>query len=179
MRKLFFIIAILALAACTDTEYSDVWTQYAEWREANNEWISEQANLRNPDGTLYYTKVTPSWNNDEYVLMHYFNDRELTKDNLVPLFTSTVAVKYIGRLYDNTPFDSSYKMPDSLFVTTSASLISGWQIALADMHVGDSCEVIIPYEEAYNIMGAGSVKPFSCLKFNMKLVDIPNYETKP
>ena len=180
MKKLFFLTILIGLlVGCTDSEYSDVYTQYADWRKANDAWLNEQANLRNPDGSLVYSKVTPAWNSNSYVLMRFLNDTELTKDNLVPLYTSTVAVKYIGRLYDDTPFDSSYKMPDSVYVTTSSTVISGWRIALANMHVGDSCEVIIPYGEAYNAGGSGLVVPFSCLKFNMKLVDIPYYEVKP
>lgn len=182
MRKLLFIIALGvlgALAACTDSEYSDVWTQYAEWRNKNNEWLTEQSYARNPDGTLYYTRVVPEWDQSAYVLMHYFNDRELTKDNLTPLYTSTVAVKYIGRTIDDTPFDSSYTMTDSLYYTTSAEVISGWAIALSDMHVGDSCEVLIPSEQGYYSQPAGNIPPFSALKFHIKLVDIPYYEVKP
>lgn len=183
MRKLLFLpIIILVLGfinSCSESEYSDVWTQYAEWRKENENWILMQANLRNPDGTLYYDKVVPAWNNNAYILMHFFNDTTETSGNLVPMFTSTVAVKYKGRLYDDTPFDSSYLMKDSLYITTSEQVISGWQIALANMHVGDSCEIIIPYEEGYFYQGAGLIPPFSCLTFNMKLVDIPYYEVKP
>lgn len=182
MKKLFFIIAIgivSTLVACTDSEYSDVWTTYAEWRNENIEWLTEQSYRVDADGSPYYTRVVPQWNTKGYVLIHYFNDRELTKDNLSPLYTSTVAVKYYGQLINDTPFDSSYTLTDSLFVTTPANVISGWAIALADMHVGDSCEVLIPSEEGYFSSAAGAILPFSTLKFQMKLVDIPFYEVKP
>lgn len=180
MKKLLFfpILILLIMAACTDG-YSDLWTEYSDWRKANNEWIASQERRTNPDGTYYYQKIVPGWNPNAYVLIHYFNDRNLTAGNLVPLYTSTVSVKYIGRLYDDTPFDSSYTITDSLFTTSVGSVISGWQIALQQMHVGDTCEVLIPYEQAYNTSSAGVILPFSCLKFNMKLVDIPYYEVKP
>ncbi|MCH5246985.1 MAG: FKBP-type peptidyl-prolyl cis-trans isomerase [Muribaculaceae bacterium] len=179
MKNLFYSLSLLfILVACT-TDENDPWTEYAKWRDDNNEWIKNQALIVNPDGSLYYERVVPAWNHNAYVLIHYFNDRSETAGNLSPLFTSTVAVKYIGRLYNDTVFDSSYSMPDSIFTTTSANVISGWQIALADMHVGDTCEVLIPYEEAYFGGGSGVVLPYSCLKFNMKLVDIPYYEVKP
>ena len=182
MKKLFFIIAtgiLGSLFACTDSEFSDVWTQYAEWRKENNEWLTAQSYRLDDYGNLYYTRVVPQWNPNAYVLIHYYNDRELTKGNLTPLYTSTVAVKYYGQMINNEPFDSSYNMTDSVFVTTSANVIPGWAIALSDMHVGDSCEVLIPSEQAYYAQAAGTILPFSALKFQMKLVDIPNYETKP
>lgn len=180
MRKLLFVpIILLLLAACAEDDYSDVWTYYAGWRQENDEWIQNQAKRTNPDGTLYYNKVVPSWNPNAYVLMHYFNDRNETKDNLVPMYTSTVSVKYQGKLITDTIFDSSYSLPDSLFTTTLGSVIQGWSIALQDMHVGDSCEVLIPYQQAYYTSGSGLVLPFSCLKFGIKLVDIPYYEIKP
>ena len=110
--------------------------------------------------------------------MHYFNDRSLTEGNLTPLSTSTVSVKYIGRLYNNEPFDSSYLATDSLFTTKVGDVISGWGIALQHMRVGDSVRVVIPYQQAYGATQSGSILPYSNLQFDIKLVDIPLYETK-
>ena len=114
--------------------------------------------------------------------MHYFNDTTLTRDNLSPLYTSTVDAKYIGYLYDGTPFDSSYlntSPADSILRLSLAGVIPGWTVALSFMHVGDSCEVLIPYEYAYGNTGDRKIKPYSALRFIMKLVDIPGYEVQP
>jgi FKBP-type peptidyl-prolyl cis-trans isomerase FklB len=113
--------------------------------------------------------------------MHWFNDRSKTAGNLQPYYTSTVDVKYIGRLYNDEAFDSSYLLTetygDSIYRTKVTAVISGWTIALQEMHVGDSVEVIIPYQSAYGLSGSGTaVLPFSNLKFNIKLVDIPYWE---
>lgn len=86
-------------------------------------------------------------------------------------------VKYIGRFYNGTAFDSSYLQTDSIFETKLSSVVSGWQIALQNMHVGDSCEVVIPYQSAYGSTGYSSVPPYSNLVFHMKLKDIPDWET--
>ena len=67
---------------------------------------------------------------------------------------------------------------DSLYRTDLSKVISGWGIVLQEMHVGDSVEVLIPYQSAYGAIGYGSVPPYSNLKFNIKLVDIPYWETK-
>lgn len=180
MRNLLFIpIIVILLAACTTEDTSDVWTNYKDWRNENIEWLNQQVQLKNPDGSSYYSVVVPQWDNSAYVLMHWFNDTTQTSENLSPLYTSTVAVKYVGKLYTDTIFDSSYSLADSLFVTTPGNVISGWTIALTNMHVGDSVDVVIPYEQAYYTQSQGLILPFSVLQFGIKLVDIPYYEAKP
>ena len=52
------------------------------------------------------------------------------------------------------------------------------------MHVGDSAQIVIPYQQAYGSTGSMRngiyvIKPFSTLVFNLKLVDIPYYEVRP
>lgn len=188
MRKLplFFIVTILGLVlagtvvACGDDD--DGWEQYRDWIIENNTWLEEKSAEINPEtGEKVYVKVIPSYNTDRYVLMRWINDRSLTAGNLVPKFTSTVDVKYIGHLYDGTAFDSSYLQTtygDSIFRTNLASVIEGWQIALQMMHVGDSCEIIIPFAAGYGSDGSGSILPFSNLQFNIRLKDIAKYEIR-
>ncbi|MBR6639234.1 MAG: FKBP-type peptidyl-prolyl cis-trans isomerase [Muribaculaceae bacterium] len=182
MKKLplLLISAILLIGtiAC-DNENKNVWKEYKEWREINEAWILEQTARTNPDGTPYYNKVSPSWDPAKSILIHYFNDRSLTANNLTPLLTSTVDVKYIGRLYNDEVFDSSYtltKWGDSIYRTKCLNVIPGWQIALEKMHVGDSVEIIIPYQSAYGAADNGVIKPYSALVFNVKLVDVYAYE---
>lgn len=162
----------------TSCDDNNTWSDYSEWREANNDWLLQQGALLDDDGNAFYTRVVPEWNKSAYVYMHYFNDRTLTEGNLSPMYTSTVSVKYIGRLYNNTPFDSSFTAVDSLFTTKLGSVISGWTIALENMRVGDSARVIIPYQQGYGATSSGSIPPYSTLQFDIKLVDIPLYEIK-
>lgn len=184
MKKLpfFFIFAIVAIAFGCSTGDDSAWEEYADWRDANISWFNEQQNRTNADGSKYYTTLVPDWDTSNCVLIHYFNDRKLTEGNLSPLYTSTVDVKYIGHLYNGTPFDSSYTLTasygDSIYRTRCNKIIQGWVVALEDMRVGDSCEVIIPYTMAYGSQDAGIIKPYSTLKFHIKLVDIPFYEIK-
>ncbi len=109
------------------------------------------------------------------MLIHYFNDRAKTEGNLSPLVTSTVDAKYIGRLYNDEPFDSSFTMTtygDSIYRFRPSDMISGWQIALTDMRVGDSCRVVIPADQGYGVQSTGIILPYSVLVFDIKLTDI-------
>ncbi len=185
MRKLpLFLILGIVLAAIASACHNgdDNWDDYADWRNTNNSWLDEQQKRTDTDGSPYYTKIVPGYDKGQYVLAHWFNNRSATQGNLKPYWTSTVDVKYIGRFYNDAAFDSSYLMKesygDSLYRTDLSKVISGWGIVLQEMHVGDSVEVLIPYQSAYGAIGYGSVPPYSNLKFNIKLVDIPYWETK-
>lgn len=183
MRKLLFVIPTIVVLAFTTASCNndDTWDTWAEWREANNRWLEQQQTLLDEDGNLFYKRIVPEWNKSAYVLIHYFNDRKLTEGNLSPLYTSTVNVKYIGKLYNQEPFDSSYvnkTYGDSIFQTGMANIITGWTIALEDMRVGDSVRVVIPASQGYGTTTTGSIPPYSTLQFDIKLVDIPYYEIK-
>lgn len=185
MRKLplILILGIVIVAAISGCSKGDNnWDDYAEWRNANNSWLDEKKKLTNPDGTPYYTELRPGYDKGQYALAHWFNDRSATAGNLTPYWTSTVDVKYIGHFYNDVPFDSSYLMKesygDSIFRTGLSGVISGWGIVLQEMHVGDSVEVLIPYQSGYGATGYGSVPPYSNLRFNIKLTNIPYWETK-
>lgn len=185
--KSIFVAAIAALfiVSCTETDDQDVnvWDKYADWREENTTWIEQQEALLDEAGNPVYTKVVPEWNRNGYVLMRWFNDRALTENNLVPLYTSTVDVKYYGRLYTDEPFDSSYTSispADSVSRFQISKTIQGWAIALEQMHVGDSVEVIIPYELAYGASApSDKILPYSALKFNIKLTNIAGEYIRP
>lgn len=182
MRFLTYIVfaAIIATSLFAGACSGDsTWDLYEEWREANDEFYNEQLTLTDDDGSLFYSLLAPSWYPTSGVLIHYFNDRSETEGNLSPLVTSTVDVKYIGRLYNDEPFDSSYTNTtygDSIFRTQPSGTIAGWQIALTDMRVGDSARVVVPYMQGYETSTTGSILPYSTLVFDIKLVDIYRYE---
>lgn len=179
MKKLFYLgsalIATLVAFASCGSDGND-WTDYAEWRNANIKWYLEQKDLKDTEGNPYYTELSPEWYPNSGVLIHYFNDRAKTEGNISPLKSSKVAVKYKGMLYNGIGFDSTTIGPDSVRIFGLSSLIAGWKVALQDMRVGDTCEIVIPYTMGYGVAGSRSISPYSTLKFGMKLVDIPSYE---
>lgn len=175
-------LLILAISACADKE-QDTWEEYADWREANNAWLEELRQKRNSDGTPYYTTIIPEWNPGAFVLIHYFNDRALTEGNLSPIYTSTVDVRYKLHLYDGTPIDSSDLVTEygakGIYQAQLSKQIVGWGIALPQMRCGDTAEIIVPYGVAYGAQSTGVIKPYSNLRFNVRLENIAHYETAP
>lgn len=178
---LLALLTGLAGVACKSSDNID-YDDYREWMDINNSWLAEQGRLKNSDGTAFYDTIRPVYDKGNYVLVHWFNDTTLTSGNLMPYYTSTVDVKYQGRLYNDSVFDSSYTMTtygDSIARFKVSGVISGWTMALQAMHVGDSVRIVIPYQSGYGLTGSGSaIPPFSVLQFDVKLVDIPYWEKR-
>ena len=165
------VVAITMLDSCL---VNNVYDEYKEWREKNDEWYQQQK------ASGQYKVLTAAWDPSAQVLMRWHNDPMQTKGNLKPLLTSTVDVKYRLRLYDNTVVDSSYNLTspaDSIYRAMINQNVEGWMIALTNMHVGDSCTVIIPYQQGYGSSTKSDVLvPYSNLIFDLKLVDIYKYK---
>lgn len=186
MRKLLSVIAIATLSlsifsACKDDDENEYdLKDYQVWRQQNKDWVVEMQQRKNPDGTPYYTTLIPAWNPGIYILIHYFNDRSETEGNLTPLYTSTVDVRYQGFTCEDERFDSSNlvnrygKLGVARFGCNQ--VIEGWSVALENMRVGDTAEIIVPYEAAYGATYTSSLLPYSSLRFNLRLEDIYRYE---
>ena len=85
---------------------------------------------------------------------------------------SIVTCHYKGSLINGKVFDSSYarKCPEAFRVN---ELISGFQIALVNMHIGDHWIVYIPSDMGYGDRGAGRDIPgHSTLIFEIELLAI-------
>lgn len=179
MKKLLYLPFIVASVCILSSCLGDTPSEDAEWRDKNDAWMIEKEAETDANGQKVYTRINCEWDPNGYVLMKWHNDRSLTENNLSPIATSTVDVKYRVQNIDGLGLDSSYYRTtpaDSIYRTVLNKNIQGWIIALGKMHVGDSCTVLIPYNQAYGINSQGSIKPYSNLVFDVKLVGIPAYE---
>ncbi len=84
---------------------------------------------------------------------------------------SIVTCHYKGSLISGKVFDDSYsrKCPEAFRVN---DLISGFQIALVNMHIGDKWVVYIPSEMGYGPRNAGDIPGNSTLIFEIELIGI-------
>lgn len=184
MKKLFYALGALvvgaAMCCCSnDDDYVDYWTEYASYRHANEAWLEEQEALTDDAGNPFYERLVPEWDKGAYILIHWFNDRAETAGNLRPYSTSTVTTKYQGFLYDGTMFDSSEDNTDGSYTTAVNEVIDGWQIALQNMNVGDTVQILVPYASAYGANANGEILPYSALRFNLSLTDVDYLVVKP
>ena len=92
---------------------------------------------------------------------------------------SKLSVHYIGRLEDNTVFDSSYDRGQFFdFQIGVRKVILGWETGLLGMKEGGKRTIFIPYHLAYGESGAGNlIPPKSNLIFDIELIKVtpPGY----
>lgn len=189
MKKILLWAVLLlslpcVLLSCEDKkdeeEPVNYWEEYAEWRKNNQSFYEEKYAETLEDGSLKYTRVTPSWDADATILMRWYNDRSLTQDAPKPYSTSYVDVIYEGTTYEGEVFDDSFDMTahgDGIYRSKLSNNIKGWVIALTNMHVGDHCEIIIPYDCGYGSSYTSDILlPYSTLVFDVKFVGIPGLE---
>ena len=100
-------------------------------------------------------------------------ERTLRKLQSTPQPRSIVTVHYDGKLIDGKQFDSSRRGSGAPAVFRVNELITGWQVALVNMHIGEKWEIYVPAEAGYGERGAGRDIPgHSTLIFQLELIDI-------
>lgn len=161
----FAALAPLPLQSCMDVDDED----YQEWRDLNDAYVSA-LNLNE------YEKVAPDWAPLNPVYIKWHNDRTLTADNLVPMSTSTVDVKYELQDINGTRIENTYARQDSAYTCKPNQNVIGMWIALTTLHVGDSVTLVIPYSSGYGAQMQSTMKPFTNLIFHMKLKGIKAFE---
>ena len=97
--------------------------------------------------------------------------REITKGKgEKPAANSVISVHYSGKLINGKAFDATQKGRPA--VLKLSALIPGWKTALKEMPVGSRWEIVIPFQLGYGAKGAGVIKPFSTLIFDVQLIAI-------
>lgn len=171
---------LFLLSSCLNSDDDD-YGDYEEWRTQNIEYI-EKAESETAGGGKRYEKVIPPWDQSSFVLMQWHSNRAETAGNLTPLDNSTVDLKYLLTNIEGDTIDSSYSQTqygDSIFRCQPSNMVTGFWIAVTNMHVGDSVTAVMPYTVGYGAYGSSSVLPYSTLIFQIKLVGIPGYEMQP
>jgi peptidylprolyl isomerase len=84
---------------------------------------------------------------------------------------SIVTCHYKGSLISGKVFDNSFSRscPEAFRVN---ELISGFQIALVNMHIGDHWEVYVPSRLGYGPKNSGPIPGDSTLIFEIKLISV-------
>ena len=87
-----------------------------------------------------------------------------------PTPKSHITVYYTGKLINGKVFDATQQGRPATFKLNQ--LIDGWRTALREMPVGSRWEIVIPFNLGYGAKGAGVIKPFSTLIFDVRLLAI-------
>mgnify|MGYP003837760267 FL=1 len=86
--------------------------------------------------------------------------------------TSAISVEYTGKTLNGTIFDKTTAGSPATF--TLSSTVEGWRLALPLVKKGGTLQIILPSALGYGISGSGSIAPFSCMYFDIKVTDVAN-----
>lgn len=181
MKKILIYVlgACLATPLLTSCLGDDPKNEEDPWKEQNDTWLISKELEKDTEGNPVYEKVTCSWDPNAFVLMQWHNDRSQTASKLSPMSTSTVDVRYEVRTIDGTEIDNSKSRvtpAPGVYRSQLNKNIMGWIIGLGNMHIGDTCTILIPYTQAYGSIPYNGIKAYSSLVFDVRLVDIPAWE---
>lgn len=168
-------VALVSLSGCLDKN-ENYLDEYADWKALNEQYVNDAEAKLNDDGTPYYTRVVPSWAPAAYSLVHWYNDRSLTENNLSPMDNSTVQMTY--ELFDiyGQRLSDSFASADSTYTSLPSNNIVGVWSTVTQMHVGDSVQIVIPSQAGYGAISYGDIKPYTTLVYNIKLKRVKAYE---
>lgn len=127
-----------------------------EYITKNREWLAakgREADVRPLDKNIYYKII-----------------RRGNTNAPKPTRSSVVTVHYTGKTINGKTFDSSRGGTAPAFALRG--LITGWIIALQQMHVGDRWEVYIPAEQGYGRFNQPGIPGGSTLIFDIELLAV-------
>ena len=153
MKKIFFAFSVLIVLytvyACNTTTACKDKTVQSEQATIINYAATQGISATAHSSGLYYQITNPG-------------------SGATPISTSTVFIKYTGKLMDGTVFDSrTTAIPGKL-----NEMIQGFQIGLPLIQKGGTIKLIIPSSLGYGCNGFGAVPGNSILYFEVELTDV-------
>ncbi|WP_299822544.1 FKBP-type peptidyl-prolyl cis-trans isomerase [uncultured Pontibacter sp.] len=160
LKVFLFVLVAASFSACGgDDNY------YAPFDVEGQKKIDEQVIRKYfRDNNVDTTKVVRTESGLYYLELKPGTGAEIKTGNLVE-------VMYVGKLANNSVFDSSYERGKAFTLTVGArQVITGWDEGLQLMKVGEEARLFIPSHLGYGPYNQGSIPGSSVLIFDIEVL---------
>jgi FKBP-type peptidyl-prolyl cis-trans isomerase FkpA len=110
--------------------------------------------------------MEPTWDSSG-IYYHIIDSGSATNR---PVYNSQITVDYIGRLMNNSIFDSASNT--NLLGNPIDELLLGWRVGMLKIGVGGHIQLFIPSALGYGCTGYGPVPPDAPLFYDVKLLGV-------
>ena len=165
--SLLLIMAVMLLAGCNNVQ-----------REPDTPYqIDNEKFFNSFEGKAEYHKLL--FANEDYPIYYkVIQEAPAANKGIRPIQNSTVKVHVEGKLMSGEYFQRKTDNPTVMEIFNpegSANTIKGFRIALQNMEVGSTWEVVIPWQLGYGRYSTGYIIPgYSTLIFTIELLEIVN-----
>ena len=196
MKKILYILPMLALLVLASCSEKDEVGEYENWQARNLHYVDSIANLAN-NGTNGWSKMiaynlvstteNPDLDNTHYIYIQKLEDGTGTR---MPEYNDSIRVHYLGRLIPSTSYSQGYVFGKSYSTYTFneatdvpaimgvSGNATGFTTAVMNMVEGDRWRVVVPYYLGFGTEDylTASIPAYSTLIFEMKLARIYKYK---
>ena len=151
MKRVFSVLAILACIACGGDDELTEAQQLAKDLQIIDNYLSANgiAAQEDPSGLRYVITTLGT--------------------GVKPTLSNTVVVKYTGKFFDGSVFDSATSTPATFKLS---NLIEAWKIGFQLLPEGSVGTLYVPSGLGYGKSGIGPIPPNANLIFDVELVEV-------
>jgi FKBP-type peptidyl-prolyl cis-trans isomerase len=157
------LVAVFAFQACTKDPNKESEEKYNQNLQQIQQYFTAKG--INPwNGTTGWQEAGTGDKRFYYVLQpspQGGGTKPATGDQLV--------VQYVGRLLDETKFDSSASDKPLRFAFNDGTIIEGFNLGMGQLEQGQVADLYLPHTLAYGNRNLEKIPPYSALKFHVTL----------
>jgi len=169
-KLIFFSVSLFFILTTSCNPKLNDPIDIAGWKTQNDTYF---INMKDSVGYVLYTIPEDQGGSCFY----YKITTPGEEDGGSPLNTDMVTVNYRGALITKSVFDQTYTGNNPVIDKSATpatfgvnQLIPGWSKNLMQMKVGEIRTIILPQELGYGPYYAGTILPYSTLKFDIQLI---------
>lgn len=159
------LVAVFMLQACVKDPNEESEEKYNQNLQQIQQYLTAKG-IAPGDGTTGYKEAGAGEKRFYYVIQPPAQGTVLGRK---PATGDQLVVQYVGRLLDETKFDSSAADKPLRFAFNDGTIIEGFNLGIGELQQGQVADLYLPHTLAYGNRNLEKIPPYSPLKFHVTL----------